>query len=49
MTFNKLNTILAITIFLGVVTSICAVTTMNSFKDNNVETNISKFIAENNN
>ncbi len=47
MTFNKINTILAITI-LGVVTSFCAVTTMNSYKDNHLGTNISKFIAENN-
>lgn len=48
MTFNKINTILAITIFLGVVTSLCAVTTMNSYKDNHLGTNISKFIAKNN-
>jgi hypothetical protein len=48
MTFNKLNTILAITIFLGVVTSLCTVTTMNSYKDNNLGTNISKFLIENN-
>lgn len=46
MSFNKINTILAMAIFLGVVTSLCAVTTMESYNQNNLGTQVTKFLAE---
>lgn len=47
MTFNKLNLILASMIFLGVVSSLCVVTTINNYKENNLGVQITKFIEEN--
>lgn len=48
MTFNKLNLILASMIFLGVVSSLCAVTTINIYQENNLGFHITKFIDDNN-
>lgn len=48
MTFNRLNLILASMIFLGVVSSLCVVTTVNNYKENNLGVQITKFIDDNN-
>lgn len=47
MTFNRLNFILASMIFVGVIGSLCAITTLNSYKENNLGTKVTIFLANN--
>lgn len=46
MTFNRLNFILASMIFIGVIGSFCA-TTLNTYKQNNLGTKVTIFLANN--
>lgn len=45
MTFNRLNLILGSMIFIGVIGTVCATTTLNSYKQNHVGTKITIFLA----
>jgi len=45
MTFNRLNLILGSMIFVGVIGSLCVITTLNSYKQNHVGTKITIFLA----
>jgi hypothetical protein len=46
MTFAKLNTFLFFIIFLGVISSLCAITTLKIYKENNLGNKISIFISK---